>query len=425
MRTLNGMFLAAILLSAVMPAAGQKFLPKTIQFKGAPDYSDQELMAAAGLSKGVVLSYAEMNDHSKRLMDSGVFESLTFKFDGQDLIFQVTLSPDLLPVRIENLPLTPGKDLEDKLHKMLPLYLGKVPAEGGLAEDVRGALESMLAAQGIKATVVAAPSGDPKLHNRVTAMTYSITTPPVLVKAVRVDGASAAFHDKIDDIARDAAKSQFDTANSANNLEHAFKIFYEDQGYAAVKVRATRSGNATQTPDAIEVPFAISIEEGRVYKVGAVQLPAGAAVTQAEIDKMLAERPGGPPEGVRLRSLWQLVALRYKAKGNLDCKVTPHPVFDDAAGTVSYTVDVDPGPVYHLAFVKFDNVSDELRAQLIRNWQMLPGDPFDENYVSNFIAKVQMQDPVLRRSLAGVKVKFDVSADQQTHDVNVVLRLEK
>jgi outer membrane protein assembly factor BamA len=120
-----------------------------------------------------------------------------------------------------------------------------------------------------------------------------------------------------------------------------------------------------------------------------------------------------------------LIAPRYSAKGNLDCKVTPHAEFNEAAATVSYSVDVDPGPVYHLAFVKFDNVTDELRALLIHNWQMMPGDVFDESYVAAFIMKVQQQDPVLRRSLAGVKVKFDVMANPDTHDVNVVIRLER
>ena len=92
---------------------------------------------------------------------------------------------------------------------------------------------------------------------------------------------------------------------------------------------------------------------------------------------------------------------------------------------MSYNVDVDPGPVYHLGFVKFDNVTDELRTLLIRNWQMLPGDPFDESYVATFIFKAQHQDPVLARSLVGVKASFSVMANPDTHDVNVLIRLEK
>ena len=131
-----------------------------------------------------------------------------------------------------------------------------------------------------------------------------------------------------------------------------------------------------------------------------------------------------PRQGL-IRSAWSLISSRYKSKGYLDCEINPHPVFDEAAGIVSYTVDINPGPVYHLAFVKFDNVSDNLRRLLMRSWQMLPGDPFDESYVSNFVVNAQKDDPALERTLETVSVKYDVRADPQTHDVNVIIRLEK
>jgi len=55
----------------------------------------------------------------------------------------------------------------------------------------------------------------------------------------------------------------------------------------------------------------------------------------------------------------------------------------------------------------------------------MPGDPFDQSYVASFIFKVQQQDPALRQSLATVKVKFDVTANPNTREVNVVIRLER
>lgn len=404
---------------------GQKFLPKSIQFKGAPEYTDQELLEAAGLKTGMVLNYAEMNDHSKQLLDTGVFDTLSFKFDGQDLIFQLTPSSDLLPIRLENLPLAAGKDLNDKLHEKLPLFHGKVPNEGGLMEEVRGQLEKMLAAEGINVPVVATPAGDPNRHNKVVAISFSIAALPVLVGPVRLEGTSLLMAQKAQALAKDVTKMDFSTQGSAENLERAFETAYEDEGYAAVSVHAAQSGAPTVAADSIRVPFSVTIQEGKIYKIGSIRLPDGAPVTQAEADKTLADHPGAPVEGVRLRTLWFLIASRYKAKGYLDCRVTPHPSFDQSQGSVNYTVEVDPGSVYHLGFVKFDNVSNDLRAMLIRNWQMMPGDVFDESYVASFIARTQQQDPVLGRALSGVKAKISTSADPQTHDVNVVIALEK
>lgn len=415
---------AALVVTASMRLAGQQFQPKSIQFKGDPEYSHQELMAAAGLKPGALLSYAEMNDHSKLLMDTGVFASLAFQFNGQDLIYELTPNTELVPVRFDNLPLTPGKELNDTLHAQFPLFHGDVPSEGGLAEDVRAGLERILAAHGIHAAIMATTVVDTHLR-RVTAVNYTITSPPVVVTVSDVKGASTSYQAEVEGVAQDAAKTPFSAENSEGNLERAIETFYEDRGYAAVKVHAERSGEAVVSSDSIAVPFSVAIDEGKVYKVGAVHLPAGIPLTQADVDKLVAPRVGGPPAGVRLRGLWSLIATTYRSKGNLDCKVTPHPQLDDANDVVNYDVEVDPGPVYHLGFVKFDNVSDQMRTLLIHNWEMLPGDPFDESYVSNFIMKIQQTDPVLKRSLAGVKVKFDADADPHSHDVNVVIRLER
>lgn len=126
-----------------------------------------------------------------------------------------------------------------------------------------------------------------------------------------------------------------------------------------------------------------------------------------------------------MRLARELIASRYHSKGYINFAMTSHQDFDEAAGTVNYTVDFNPGPVYHPAPLKFDNVSEDLRKPLMRNWQMFPGDPYDESYVPGFIYKAQTSDPVLMRALAGVKVSYDVRADPVTHDVSLVIRLER
>ena len=418
------LFLACLVFAAAaLPAAAQKFQPKTIQFKGDPEYSDAELLAAAGLKKGVVLTSAEMSDHSKLLMDSGVFSNLTYKFDGVDLIYVLTPSDELFPIRLENLPLALGPELDAKLHNRFPLYHGKVPSEGTLLDGVRGALEEMLSAQGINATVSTAPFGVAGTR-KVSAINFSITTPPVRIGDLQLQGVSPAMMVRAKAVAGKAVNTAFDTANSAANLEHAFTSLYADDGYAAVKVDAARSGDPVVTAAAVDIPFSVTIEEGRLYKLGSVHLPPDSLVSQAEIDK-ITTAAAGTAKGATVRGIWGLIAARYHSKGYIDFAMTPHPEFDEAAGTVNYTIGLNPGPVYHLALLKFDNVSDDLRKLLMRNWQMLPGDPFDQSYVANFIVNARTSDPVLQRSLAGVKFSFDVRADPASHDVNLVIRLEK
>lgn len=446
------LFAYAAFCCAILPAAAQKYQPKAIRFNGDPEYSTQELLEAANLKPGVAFTLPEMNVHSKLLLDSGVFENIAYKFNGVDLIFDITPATTLYPIRLENLPLASGPELDAKLHQRFPLYHGKVPADGTLLENVRAALENLLAAQGIKASVITTPFGEAGTKN-VTAMNFSIAAPPVRIGALQLQGVSPAMMARVKAVADKSVGTPFDTANSAANLEHAFSSFYADDGYAAVHVHVVRAGDPVISALAIDIPFAVTVDEGRVYKLGAIHLTPDSLVTTADIQKFAVEQAHAPkmtlihltPDqagsaaaggsitvaqapaatGLNVRSVWQFISSRYHSKGYIDFAMTPHPEFDEAAGTVNYTVELNPGPVYHLALLKFDNVSDDLRKLLMRNWQMFPGDPFDESYVANFILKAQTSDPVLQRTLSGVKVSYDVRADPATHDVNLIIRLER
>ncbi len=414
----------ALLFCPCLSLCAQKFQPKTIQFKGDPEYTDAELLAAAGLKPGITLTADQIKEHSKLLADSGVFDEMTYKFDGVDLVYTLSPSPTVYPIHLDNLPIAPGKELDDKLRQRFPLYHGKVPSEGALLDAVRSALEEMLAAQGIKATVTAAPFGKPGTKF-LTAMSFSISAPQVEVGEIQLQGISPALQARVKALAERTVKTPYDTEHSTANLVHAFVSLYIEEGYAAVQVHAVQSGNPVVTADAIQIPFSVTINEGRQYTLGAIHLPADSLISQAEIDKSYAGFIGGAARAKTIRFALAQVSTRYKSKGYLDCEVTPHPVFDDAAGTVSYTIEIAPGPVYHLGLVKFDNVSDDLRKLLMHNWQMMPGDPFDDSYVGNFLAKARTEDPVLQRTLANVKVTYNVIADPQTRDVNCVIKLEK
>ena len=420
--------LAIAVICASLPATAQKFLPKAIQFIGAPDFTDAELLDAAGLKTGTVLSQSEMQEHSKKLMDTGVFESLAFKFDGLNLVYTLVESSTMFPIRLENLPLPPDLDVNAKLHEQFALFHGRVPSDGGLLESVRGALTEMLAANGMKATVESSPYSDAKLH-KVVAMGFAVTAPKVNVGAIHLEGVSPDLEKRVAHIAEHAAENPYDL-ETAKNLEEAVTLDYVDEGYAAVKVQVEEVFPVMASADAIAVPFKVKVEEGRVYRLGTIHLPADALITPAEIEKGFQTRvelnqgrevAGTIQKGQTPRNTWALIKSKYKSKGYLDSVVTPRPAFDEATGTVSYTVEITPGPVYHLAFVKFENLSDELRRRLMREWQMLPGDVFDENYVSSFVINAEKEDPGLLQALMGRKVSYNVIANPETHEVNCVI----
>jgi len=383
-------------------------------------------MAAAGLKPGAHLTASEVKAHAKLLNDTGMFAVVKFSNDSKGLLFTLTPASQLFPVHLDNLPLKPGKELDDKLHARFPLYHGLVPASGSMVEGICGALEEMLAAEGLKAAVKAAVTSGLG-PQKITAMNFTITSPAVRIGAIELAGVSAAMQAKVNAVIASQSGNEFDTENTAPGLQRAFEDLYQDQGYAAVQVNVTqgepRSNLGQSTDQAIEIPFAVAIKEGGVYKIGTINYPPDALAPRSEVEKILSKYQAGSGRPLDL----YLLAVRdaYHARGYLDCSVTPRPSFNEATHIVNYSLEITAGPEYKMGTVQFDGAPDTMVARLTRAWKMAPGAAFDESYVSGFAARAQKQDKVLAKWMQTMITTFNVKADADTGVANCVFHFAK
>ena len=380
------------------------------------------MLAAAGLKPDARLSSSDVKARAKQLDDTGYFAVVKFGNDSKGLLFTLTPTSQLFPLHLDNLPLKPGKDLDDKLHAQFPLYRGILPANGSTLEGIRQALEELLAAQGVKATVKdAVTSGlGPK---KITAMNFTIVSPQVHIGPIQLAGVSAAMQAKADALVAGQTGNGFDTDNSAIGLQHAFEDLYQDQGYAAVEVDVAEIDPPNVSDQSIDIRYLVTVKEGGVYKLGMIVYPADAAVPRAEVEKVLAKYPAGSGRPLDLF----LLAVRdaHHARGYLDCSIVSHPSYNEATHIVDYSLDVIAGPVYRMAAVEFDGAPDAMAARLKRLWKMAPGDVFDESYVSSFAARAQKQDRSLSKWLQSVITTFDEKPDPATQQVNCIFHFAK
>jgi outer membrane protein assembly factor BamA len=416
---------AVVFLSASLPAAAQTFLPKTIQFKGVPEYSDQELLAAADLKVGVEIPYSEMKAHAQKLLDTGLFDSSSYSFNGTDLIFTIVPSSALCTVRLENLPLAPGKELDAALHERVPLYHGKVPSEGALTEQVRQALQEMLAAKGIKAIVAATPFIDP-VSNEVTQISFAVTAPPVQLGEIHLDSASASLDPAAQEILAILAKltgSAYNMKGSPSQIEASLSNYYRDKGYLEAAVHATAQNAPVITPESVRIPFLVSVSPGALYKLAGIQLAPGLLITQADFDRQSHIHSGDVASLQYVRENWKFLERYYRGKGYMEASILPTAHFDRAQATVSYAVKVEPGSVYTMGKLTIENGADDLRAAMLSAWKMPSGAVFNEDAIRNYC--VGDANTALGRTLASAKCKYNLTLNDDTHTVDVALRLEK
>jgi outer membrane protein insertion porin family len=403
------------------PSAQRKAPTKTIRFQGAAQYSQDELLAAAGLKADARLSASEVKAHAKQLNDTGLFAAIKFATDSKGLLFTLTPTSQLFPIHLDNLPLTPGKELDDQIHAQFPLYRGMVPSSGSLVEGIRKMFEQMLAAQGIKATVKAEVNSGlgPK---KITAMNFTVATPAVRIGVIQPSGVSAAMQAKVSTLVAGQTGNAFDTENSAAGLKHAFEDLYQDQGYAAVEVEVAQAAPVL-SDQAVAIPYTVAIKEGGVYKLGTINYPAGALVLRAEVQKVLSKYPAGSGRPLDLF----LLAVRdaYRAHGYVDCAVLAHPSFNESTHIVNYSLEIAPGAPYQMGAVQFDGAPDAMAARLKAAWKLPAGQNFDESYVAGFAAAAQKKDKTLARWMQTVLTTYDVNPDPDKRQVNCVFHFAK
>lgn len=416
------LFAAWLFCSSACIAQTVLLVPKNIHFEGSQEYTTADLLPVTGLKPGQTYDSDYLNQAAQKLMATGLFEGVSFKFNGVDLVYALTDSPNLYPVQIDNLPLQTGPALDAALRKRVPLYRGKVPSEGSMLDSVRQALDGMLADEGLPAHVTPIPAGE--ANTKATGMKFLINSPPVFVGDVTVEGASQEMTPKLTNQLRLGTRL-YNSGKTPGDLASEVAMVYDANGYPVAQVHAVQNGRPTLVNGAIRVPFVVQIDAGKKYRLGKVELDSSVPVDIEDAEKLVGSRTRFTPENLYAHAVQGAVNIKLHARGYLDCVVQDHPQVDEAAGVVNYTITAKLGPVYHLGLLKFQNVGDTLRARLMRSWQMMPGDPFDDSYVGNFMFAVQKNNPELQRALAGVKTTYDVKADPQTHDVNVTIRLER
>jgi len=172
-----------------------------------------------------------------------------------------------------------------------------------------------------------------------------------------------------------------------------------------------------------DVPFAVAIREGGIYKLGSITYPADALVARTDVEKVLSKYPAGSGRPLDLF----LLAVRdaFHARGYLDCSVVTHPSFNETTHIVNYSLEIVPGAAYAMGSVKFDGATDAMAAKLAGLWKMAPGAAFDESYVSGFAAFAQKKDRALAKWMQTVVTTYDVKPDEATHQVAVVFHFAK
>jgi outer membrane protein insertion porin family len=359
----------------------------SVHVKGLQRLTEEQVVAASGLKIGRLTGEAGFQQAAQKLGQTGVFTEMNYTFQysraGCDLEFQVTENPTVVPTVFDNLVWFSDKELVDLLRARVPLFDGKVPEQGNLAEQVSQALASILKEKNIQGEITYFPFA--RDDGPIESYDYKLTFHSVVIRNVDFPGAAADEVPALTAAAKPLAGTNYLLTDMRMREKLDLLPVFRARGYlkaqfADAQTKVVQEGAQTL----VDVSF--PVVPGSQYRVSEVQIVGEKAFSVENLRDLLHLKIGEPANAVQLSEDLQQIHKLYGTKGYLMAHVDPAPQMDDGKATVSYQLNVQEGDVYRMGDLSIDGLPDENAKRMAAQWQMKKGDAYDESYLQRFFS---------------------------------------
>jgi outer membrane protein assembly factor BamA len=411
--------LATLLLLAPLTSHAQYSIA-SVTYKHPGPYTAPELAAVSGLEAGQLLTQNSLGNAAQHLLDTGLFSDATIDYTGTGMRRGIVVDlkpipPDkLLPASFENFIWFTPDELTAGIHAHVPLYRGVASDAGTLPADIQAALQQMLAAKGITATLSYEIIEPTNLHPQLT-VNFRVDSPKILFAKASLAGVPDPLKVDVFRALTQLDGRPYNEGRTGVTFEDAILAPARSAGYLNAKLQDIQRSYAS-SPNGIAVTYAATFVPGDAYKVSTITWTPTLLYSAADFARDAKLHPGDPANDSALRQTETPISRAYLLQGYLDVYVLPHPAFDATNHTVAYSLEPIPGEIYRLKTVNVTGLSPQALQQFNADWPMKPGDPYSDQAVNAFLAK-HIAQPPFQPYGAG----FKAVGDPQTHQVDLTL----
>jgi len=406
---------AWVVAAMMMPLAeGQPrtFPVVSLKVEGNQNFSEQQILAVAGLKIGQPAEPKAFEAARDRLMASGFFETVGYKYapsadkTGYAASFVVTEIQQAYRVKFDRMPL-PEAELLAVLRKSDPLFSPKVPGTQQLLARYAGFLEPA-----VKEKVVGRVMPDMETKELMIVF-QPAKLPPSIAEVTFSKNEVIATRTLQNAVAGAAVGTVWEEKRFRQILDNSIRPLYEARGRIRVAFP-----NITTEPvtDVNGLRVKVEVAEGEVYKLGEVDIPA-AADSRRELLRAADLKQDDIANFDAINEGLERIRKVVRSNGYLHAKVRADRKIDDKAKMVALTVQIDRGERY--TFTKLNIVGlDILTEPHIRKmWAIKEGQAYNPDYAEAFLARIREEG--ILENLG--KTKADIKTDDQKLTAEVTL----
>jgi outer membrane protein insertion porin family len=381
-------------------------------------YSADQILAVAGLKLGQVAGKEEFDSARDRLVASGAFETVGYKFEpgpdqkGYVATFQVTEVEPAYPVRFEALGI-PAAEVEQVLRAKDPLFsTKKMPATKAVLDRFVGWIQEYTASKGNPEKLAARlmPVGTDQFE-----IVFRPARNYPSVAQVTFDGNKGVPQNVLRDAIGGVAVGQpFREDRFRELLDTGVRPVYEARGYLRVKFLQVRTEPAK---DVQGLHVFVGVEEGEAFNLAKVSIDGPSPLNPDSLVKTGGFKTDEVANFDQVSEGLEKMRQALRRDGFLDAKLTPNRIIDDAKKTVTVAVRVEAGAQYTMGKLTIAGLDLNGEFEMKRIWTLKEGKPFNPDYPQTFLNHVREEG--LFDNLGDTKPGVKVNAEDHTADVTL------
>jgi outer membrane protein assembly factor BamA len=397
-----------------------------MKFAGLNRFNETQASQATGLKTGDSVTQAQLAAAVDRLAKSGAFENVSFRYstsgNSLNVEFQVVEISRLLPCVFDNFVWFSDAELDKALRDRVSFYAGGIPESGATSEEVRVALRDMVRANGISGDVTVIPS-IAGLGQPVSALVYSVTGVAMPIRSIRFAGNAAITASSLEAASSQIIGRDYSVSFVSQFAGAGLVPLYRKQGYLRARFEKPDGAPLHSNDTAIVQPVvvALSVEEGPVFYWEKAEWTGNRIFTSEELNRLLGMKPKDVANQEKIDAGLTAIKRAYDTRGFIEAAVKPKEILDDTARLTTYDVAVDEGAQFHLGMVHFEGLPEVALKELIKSWQLKPGDVYDASYPGMFVSKVaigKLKELGIEKTSATVSPKPE--KQKASVDLNIV-----
>lgn len=420
-----------VLLSSLLPAQTRKLAPKDLPASAfklisvkvtGTRHTSEEIVGASGLQIGQTVSDDDFKSASRALGETGAFSNVLYAFQystqGTKLEFQLTDNDQLVPARFDNFVWFSDQEVMQKLHQRVPLFDGKLPVAGSLADQVSDALQAVLIEHNVPGRADYLRSA--ALNGPIEAFEFRVTGPVIHIRNVDFAGAGADQLPALETAAKKLPGQDYLRSKLRAQEDKDFLPVYLARGYLKANFGDAQAKVVQDTSEETLVDVTFPVDPGRQYKVAEIQLSGYKAFPDDKLRGLIRQPVGQPANAVQLGEDIDAIQKLYGTKGYMSASVQPAPQMDEAQSTVKYLLEFHEGDIFKMGDLDIQGLDTRTTARLQDEWKLRGGDPYDSSYPAQFVRQALKQLELMGEW----NVTIHESVDQKDKLVDVTLRFD-